>query len=555
MLRLNPPSPSIPSLTMIPRTLSVFLVAALLALAGCGKSGTGANVLRLGNGAEPQDLDPQAITGVTEHKIVMALFEGLLTPDPQDLHPLPGVAETWETSPDGLIYTFHLRANARWSNGDPVTAQDFVESYRRMLSPRFASEYAYLIYNFVVGAKDYYEGRLTDFSKVGFAAPDARTLRVTLANPTPYLLSIIATHYAWGAVPVKVIAQSGSLEAKRTGWTKPGKLVGNGPFMLKDWQPNQKVTVVRNPYYWDAANVKLDGIEFYPIDKDTVEEQAFRAGRLEVTQSLPPVKIDTYRRDFPDLFHLDPYLGVYFYRFNVTKPPFTDKRVRRALALDREAIVKTITRGDQQPAYAVSYPGTAGYAPRARLPGGADPAARAAALAEARRLLAEAGYPDGKGCPPIELLYNTSENHKAIGEAVQQMWKRELGVDVRLSNQEWAVYLDSQHTHNYQLARGSWIADYLDPHVFLEIWSSDSGNNDTLWASPAYDRLLQSALAAKTQEERYDLYQQMDALLLDECPVIPIYYYTHVYARSPQVKGWFSNLLDIHPYKSVSLER
>jgi oligopeptide transport system substrate-binding protein len=550
---------------MFPRLLPPLLATALALLAGCGKNNSAssaaaaaprANVLRVGNGTEPQDLDPQAITGVTEHKIVMALFEGLLTPDPKDLRPLPGIAESWDISPDGLTYTFHLRANARWSDGSPLTSQDFIESYRRMLSPKFASEYAYLIYNFVVGAKDYYEGKHADFSKVGFAAPDARTLVVRLANPTPYLLSIIACHYAWGVVPVKVIAQSGALDAKRTGWTKPGKLVGNGPFMLKEWQPNQKVTVVRNPHYWDAANVKLDGIEFHAIDKDTVEEQAFRTGRLDLTYSLPPAKIDTYRRDYPELFHLDHYLGVYFYRLNVTKAPFTDKRVRRALALaiDREAIVKNITRGNQQPAYAISYPGTAGYTPLAALPGGAEPAAKAAAFAEAKRLMAEAGYPDGKGCPPIELLYNTSENHKAIGEAVQQMWKTHLGVDVRLTNQEWAVYLDSQQTHNYQMARGSWIADYLDPHVFLEIWSSDSGNNNTLWANAEYDRLLQAALAAKTTEERYATYQKMDALLVDECPVIPIYYYTHVYARSPKVKGWFANLLDIHPYKHVWLE-
>jgi len=539
-----------------------FLVAVVL-LAGCGKKDSAsatvaprANVLRLGNGAEPEDLDPQAITGVTESKIVMALFEGLLAPDPHDLHPVPGVAESWEISADGLVYTFHLRANARWSDGTPLTAQDFLDSWRRMLSPRLASEYAYLIYNFVVGAKDYYEGRLTDFSQVGFAAPDARTVVVRLNHPTPYLLDIIACHNAWFPVPVKVIARSGSTEVKKNGWTKPGQLVGNGPFMLKDWQPRQKITVVRNPYYWDAATVKLDAIEFYPIDDMTAEEQAFRTGRIDVTDTMPPAKIDTYRRQYPDVFHLEPYLGIYFYRCNVTKPPLTDKRVRRALALaiDREAIVKNILRGDQQPAYAVSYPGTAGYAPRARLPGGTDPAARTAALTEARRLLAEAGYPDGKGCPPIELIYNTSEAHKAVGEAVQQMWRENLGVEVRLANQDWKVYLDTQHTHDYQMARAAWIADYEDPHVFLEIWSSDNGNNDTLWANAAYDRLLQSALAAPSREARYEIYQQMDALLVDECPVIPIYYYTHVSARSTKVQGWFPTLLDLHPYKYVWLQ-
>ncbi len=542
---------------MLPRvSLSILCATALLVLVGCSQKNSAAasasatprtQILRLGNGAEPKGIDPQDITGVTEGKIAMALFEGLLPPDPHDLHPLPGLAESWDISPDGLIYTFHIRANARWSNGTPLTAQDFIASYRRMLSPKFASEYAYLLYNFVVGAKDYYDGKLTDFTQVGFAAPDDRTLSVTLRNATPYLLNIIACHQAWDVVPVKVIAEFSSLDAKDGAWTKPGRLVSNGPFLLKEWLPKQKITVVRNPYYWDAANVKIDAIEFHAIDDSTAEEQAFRTGRLDVTETMPLTKIDTYRRDHPDTFHIEPYLGIYFYRCNVTKPPLTDKRVRRALALalDREAIVKNITRGDQQPAYAVSYPGTAGYTPSARLTGG---------LAEAKRLLAEAGYPDGKGCPPIELLYNTSEAHQAIAEAVQQMWRERLGVEVRLANQEWAAYQDTQHTHNFTMMRAGWIADYVDPHVFLEIWGSDSGNNDTQWKNTSYDRLLESALAAKTQDERYSIYQQMDAILVDECPVIPIYYYTHVYARSPNVQGWFPTLLDLHPYKYISLK-
>ena len=536
------------------RVFSLLLGATVLGLAGCAKKDAGpavgapqAQFLRVGNGAEPEELDPQVVTGVTEHKLDLALFEGLLTEDPHDLHPVPGVAETWATSADGLTYTFHLRADAKWSNGDPVTAQDFVESYRRMLSPKFAAEYAYLLYNFVVGAKDYYDGKLTDFSKVGFAAPDARTLVVTLRNATPFLLNIIACHQAWAAVPVKVIARFGPLDAKNTGWTKPGNFVGNGPFVLKEWLPNQRITVVRNPTYWDAANVKLAGLEFDPISEENTEEEMFRTGQLDVTETMPPAKIDGYRRDHPDTFHLDPYLGVYYYRCNVTRPPLNDKRVRRALALaiDREAIIKTIVRGGQQPAYGVSPPHDAGYTPQARLSGD---------LAEAKRLLAEAGYPDGKGCPPIELLYNTSETHRTIAEAIQQEWREKLGVEVRLTNQEWKVYLDSQHTHNYQMMRAGWIADYVDPHVFLEIWSSDNGNNDTLWANPDYDRLLQQALAAKTQAERYECYQKMDAILVDECPIIPIYFYSHVYAMSPKVKGWYPTLLDDHPYKYVWIE-
>ncbi len=546
---------------MIRRLPFLPIIAAALGLAaGCSKqdsaaptassaSATGAvpQIWRVGNGTEPQDLDPQSVTGVPEHKIIIALFEGLVTEDPHDLHPVPGVAESWEISPDGLVYTFHLRANARWSNGDPLTATDFVESYHRALTPAFADEYAYLIYNFVAGAKDFYDGKQKDFSQVGFKAVDDRTLRVTLAHPTPFLLKIIASHYSWMPVPVKVIAKFGPLDERRTAWTRPGNLVGNGPFMLKDWLSQQKVVVVRNPNYWDAKNVKLDEIDFFPTEDISTEERMFRTGQLDMTNELPNSKIDVYRKEYPDALRIEPYLGVYFYRCNVTKPPLTDKRVRRALALaiDRESLVKNVTRGDQEPAYAVSYPGTAGYSPHARLTGG---------VAEAKRLLAEAGYPDGRGCPPIQILFNTSENHRAIAEAIQQMWRKNLGIEVTLQNQEWKVYLDTQHsTHNFMVERAGWIADYVDPHVFLEIFETDSGNNDTLWSNAGYDRLLQAALAAKTEAERYEIYQKMDAILVDECPVIPIYYYTRVHAVSPRVKGYYPTLLDNHPYKYIYL--
>ncbi|PTX92546.1 peptide ABC transporter substrate-binding protein [Opitutus sp. ER46] len=543
---------------MLARQSWAVLLLLLLALAGCARkevvpaSVPGASpapvrqVLRIGNGGEPQDLDPQAISGVPEHKIVAALFEGLATEDPRDLHPVPGVAESWDISADGLVYTFHLRANARWSNGDPITSEDFLLSYQRMLSPAFASRYAYLIYNFVAGAKDYYEGRLTDFSQVGIKAPDPRTLQVTLRNPTPYLMNIIASHYAWTPVPARVIQRFGRLDEKGTAWTRPENLVGNGPFVLKEWAPHQHIVVARNPQYWDAATVKLDEIHFFPTEDVNVDERMFRTGQVDQTWELPNAKIDTYRRDHPQALHIEPYLGLYFYRFNVARPPFNDKRVRRALALaiDRESIVRNVMRGGQQPAYAVSYPGVAGYTPEARLTGTVE---------DARRLLAEAGFPGGKGFPTVELTYNTSQNHRAVAEAIQQMWRRNLGIDITLANYEWNVYLDLQQTRNFTLQRAGWIADYVDPHVFLEIWESTSGNNDTNWANPEYDRLLQAALSAPTQAARYAIYQRMDAILVDELPILPIYYWTTVRALNPKVRGYYPTLLDNHPYKYLSI--
>lgn len=536
--------------------LPVILVVALVS--GCGRKTSSVasggavatipahrEVLRFGNGGEPQDLDPQGITGVPEHHIVVSLFEGLASEDPKDLHPVPGVAELPEISPDGRVYTFHLRPNAKWSNGDPVTAEDFVESYRRILSPAFAAEYAYLVYNFMAGAKDFYEGKTSDFSTVGAKALDPHTLQITLNSPTPYLMKIIASHYAWSAVPIKVITKFGKFDEKRTAWTRPENIVGNGAFVLKEWVPNKRIVVVRSPTYWDAAHVKPDEVVFYPTEDVAVDERMFRTGQVDMTYELPNAKIDAYRRENPEALRIEPYLGVYFYRCNVKRPPLDDKRVRRALALavDREAIVQHVMRGGQQPAYALTYVGVDGYTPRAKLSG---------TLEEAKRLLAEAGYPEGRGMPTIELMYNSSENHRAVAEAIQQMWRQKLGVNIELTNQEWKVYLDMQHTLNFTMQRGGWIADYVDPHVFFELWESDSGNNNTNWASPEYDRLLHEALAAKTTAERYEIYQKMDAILVDELPVIPLFYFTTVRALNPKLDGYYPTLLDNHPLKYMS---
>jgi len=257
-------------------------------------------------------------------------------------------------------------------------------------------------------------------------------------------------------------------------------------------------------------------------------------------------KIDVYRKEFPESLRIDPYLGLYFYRFNVERPPLNDKRVRRALALavDRESLVKNVTRGGQIPALTVSYPGTAGYTPTAKLTGN---------LEEARQLLAAAGFPGGQGFPKLELLYNTSQNHRLIAEAVQQMWRRQLGIDISLRNEEWKVYLDTTDARKFDLQRGGWIADYVDPHTFLEIWTSDNLNNDTGFKNAEYDRLFAEALAAPNEAARYAAYQKMDALLVDELPVIPIYHYTRVVAMNPRVQGVYPTLLDNHPYKYVWL--
>ena len=526
------------------------LLVAILA-ASCGKretrveQGDREQILYKGNGTEPAELDPQIVTGVTEHHIIMALLEGLVAEDPHDLHPVPGVAEHWDVSPDGRVYTFYLRKNAKWSNGDPVTARDFWESYKRILTPSLASEYAYM--HFVVtNAEAFNTGKITDFNDVGYKVLDDHTFQITLANTTPYFLSLM-NHSSWYPVHLPTIRKYGKSYERGNKWTRPAHYVGNGPFVLSEWKVNNVIAVSKSPTYWDRDTVRLNGIRFYPIDSADTEERAFRSGQLHITETIPLSKIEVYKIQNPELLKIDPYLGTYFYRCNVTKPPLNDKRVRQALAMsiDREAIVERITRGGQLPAYHFTPPGTAGYLSRAKTTND---------LAAARKLLAAAGYPDGKGFPKMELLYNTSEAHRAIAEAVQQMWKQKLGIEVQLVNEEWKVYLDSQHTLNYQICRAAWIADYVDPNSFLDMWLTGGGNNDTGWSNAEYDKLIAAASREADPERRMEIFQQAETILMEELPVIPIYFYTRVDLRRPEVKGWYPTILDNHPYKYVYLE-
>ncbi|HWC58750.1 MAG TPA: peptide ABC transporter substrate-binding protein [Verrucomicrobiae bacterium] len=530
---------------------SLGALTSLSLLPGCGKRetlvevGDREQVLHIGNGTEPQDLDPDIVTGTQEFHIMMALLEGLVTEDPVDLHPVPGVAERWDISPDGKVYTFHLRNNARWSNGDAFAAQDFVNAYRRILTPSLGAEYSYMHY-VVKNAEEFNEGKITDFSQVGYKVIDPLTLEVTLNNPTPYFLSLLL-HHSWYPVHLPTVAKWGDPYTRGSKWTRPGRFVGNGAFVLAKWRVNDVIEVRKSPTYWDRERVRLNAIRFYPIESDDTEERAFRAGQLHLTCTLPPSKIDYYRTQHPELLQIHPFLTTYFYRVNVTKAPVNDKRVRQALAMaiDRESIVRDIMKGGEMPAFNLTPPDTAGYTCRAQLHEN---------IAEAKRLLAEAGYPDGKGMPPVEILYNTLESHRTIAEAIQQMWKTKLGVDARLVNQEWKVYLDSQRSLNYQVSRAGWTGDYNDPNSFLDMWLTGGGNNETGWSNAEYDRLIAQAAATVDPQQRLEVFQKAEAILMDEMPIIPIYFYTHICLKRPELKGWYPNILDNHAYKFMYLE-
>jgi oligopeptide transport system substrate-binding protein len=538
-------------LLRLPRRLLLAAAMGFVLVAGCAKretavvQGNREQVLYRGTGAEVTDLDPQTSVNITEMDVVSALFEGLVTEDPVDLHPVPGVAERWDQSADGLTYTFYLRHDAKWSDGSPVTAADFVASWQRMLTPSLAAENASLLY-VLQGAEAYHKGANNDFGQVGVRAVDTTTLRVTLEHPTPYFLALL-THAAWLPVPVQTIEKFGPRADRGNRWTRPGNLIGNGAFVLKVWRPGDEVVVEKSPTYWDAAHVRLHAIHFRPYESVDAAERAFRARQLHVTYVLPFGKADAYRRDAPQFLRSDAYLNTYFVRLNTTRRPLDDDRVRRALslAIDRDALVQHVLHGGQSPATAITPPGLPGYTP----PSGPAFDANAAAT-----LLAEAGYPRGQGLPTIELLFNSSENLRIVAEALQEMWRRELGVHVQLVNQEFKVVLSERRAGHYQLLLSDWVGDYLDASTFLDPWRSDSGNNHTGWSNVDYDALLFAAARNPDPAARTAQLEKAEALLLNAAPIIPLYYNAHTFLLQPAVKGWHPTLLDHHPYKSVWLE-
>jgi len=527
------------------RLRSAAAVLAGLALFACSSRPAPENVLRVNVGAEVQDLDPHIVSGVPEHQVLSALFDGLTDLDPETMEPVPAIAERWEVSDDRRVYTFYLREDAKWSNGDPVTAADFAYSWERILTPSLASEYAYLLFC-IENAQEFNEGLVEDFDEVGVEVVDERTLKVTLGAPTPYFLAL---HYHQSFYPVhrSTIEAHGEMAERGTRWTRAENHVSNGPFRITEWRPAEYIRAVKNEHYWDADSVRMEGIQFFPISDALTEVRAFETGQLDMTHTMPLDKIAVYREEQPELLMVNPYLGVYFYRLNVTRPPLDDVRVRQALslALDRERLARDVLKAGEPPAFHFTPPDTAGYTPEARVD--YDPE-------RARQLLAEAGFPGGEGFPQVDLLYNTSEQHKTIGEAVQQMWKEELGIGIGLYNQDWKVYLSSTNQLDYDIARAAWIGDVVDPINFLELFTSWSGNNRTGWESETYDALLSQAYATPETEMRHLVLGVAEKELLEQLPVIPVYFYTTKYLKAERVKGFVPNILDYHKWKDLWLE-
>jgi oligopeptide transport system substrate-binding protein len=487
----------------------------LLALALSPAAGA-ETVLHRGNSVEPESLDPHRARGVSASNILRDLYEGLATEAP-DGAIVPGVAERWEASADGRLYTFHLRADARWSSGEPVTAADFVESWRRLRAPATASPVAQLL----AAVED-------------AEATDPHTLRVRLRAPAPHLPALLAQPAAF---PVHAGNRAGAPFA-------PGTLAGNGAYRLVGWVAHARIELERNPHYHGAAGVAVGRVVFHPTESPGSELKRYRAGELDWTDTIPASQAHWIREHLGSELHVAPYLGTYFYGFNLTRPPFQDNpALRRALALavDRETLVVSILGTGEAAAWGWVPPGVANYSPQ-RLPWADWPAERR--LAEARRLYAEAGYSAERPLE-VELRYNTGDNHKRVALAVSWMWRQALGARTRLVNEEYKVFLQNRRSRLHtQLFRADWIGDYDDAASFAERMQSGSGLNDTGYASARYDALVGQAAADPAR--RRALLEQAEQVLLEDLPLLPLYFYVSKHLVKPHVSGWQPNIMDHH---------
>ncbi len=491
------------------------------------------------NGAEPETIDPALVTDQVSMRVANALFEGLCR-NTVDGKPEPAMAERWEVSADKKTYTFHLRAGVVWSDGSAVTTRDFVFAWRRALEPATGADYASMLH-IIRGAKGFNEGATTDFETVGVKAADDRTLIVELENPTPYFIDLCA-------FTTLAPMNQGMLKEHGTAWFKPGNVVGNGPYLLADWLLDDRIVLKKNPRYWDEANVRLRSIDVMPVSDPNTALNYFLTGQadLMMDKGTVPTSLVAELKQQP-WFHTGPFLGTWFIRFNVTKPPFNDARVRHAfsLAIDKKRITEKITQLGERSAFALVPPGAgANYQP---------PRGDEFNPQKARELLAAAGFPDGKGFPLVDYLRIPPLVEGNIAVELQAMWEQNLGVKVSVAKQEQKVWLSSMRELRYQMTRSSWVGDYNDPNTFLEMFTSGSGNNRTGWASEEYDQLIADAASEPDVAKRNEIFHRAEKLLItDEAVILPVYYYVGVQFYSPdKLGGVQANLIDDHPFRCM----
>ena len=519
--------------------LTALLTVALTAAASIALAG---GTLRVASMGEPASLDPHKVSGTWENYVVGDMFVGLTTENPK-AEPIPGVAESWTVSEDGKTYTFKLRESS-WSDGTPMTANDFVFSMQRILDPDTAAEYASLLY-IIEGAEAVNKGEAKPES-LSVKALDDQTLEIKLTGPAPYFLALL-THYTAYPVPKHVIEKVGKE------WTKPQNMVVNGPYKLVEWIPNTHVKLTKNDKYWDAASLSLDNLTFYTQEDRAAVQKRFRAGEIDVAMDFASDQIGWLRKNLPNETRIAPYMGIYYYPINSAVEPFTDVRIRKALsmAINREAIVDKVLKTGELAAYSFVPPGVAYYDEPSEVDWKDVPFGERQKMA--KDLLAEAGYgPDN----PLEftLRYNTSENHKRIAVAVVSMWKA-IGVKAELFNSEVKVHYADLKQGDFQVARAGWIADYNDAQNFLYLLETRTGaNNYGRYSNPEYDQLMLDAEVTSDLQKRGELMRKAEMLAMRDQPVIPIYHYVSKNLVSQKVVGFEDNPQDIHRWRYVSLK-
>jgi len=517
--------------------LALTLALGMSAFVGCSSnaSAEGERNLIYNLGEDPDTIDPTLNTSVGSSTIIASTFEGLMKLDRNE-KAIYGVAEDMQVSEDKLTYTFTLRDDAKWSDGEAVTANDFKFSWLRALNPETAAEYSYQLF-YIKNAEAYNKGEVTA-EEVGIEVADEKTLVVTLESATAYFPELMA-------FPTYMPLREDIVTADPEGWaTKPETYISNGPFKLTEWIMKDRFVVVKNENYYDKDSIKLPGIEFLMVTDENTAYAQLQAGEFDMVDVVPPSEIEDALAS--GLATIYPNLGTYMLVFNVgkqstlsdeVKEVLSNPLVRKALslAIDRKAIVEKVTKGGQVPAYS--------FVPQGILnENGEDFAsveyydALQANLEEAKALLAEAGYPEGKGFPTLEYMYNSGEAHKNIAQVIQQDWAQ-LGINVELTNQEWKVFLNTRHEGQYQIARHGWSGDYVDPMTFLDLWVTNGGNNDAGYSNAKYDELVAKAKSEADKDLRWDYMHQAEAIIMEDMPIIPLYYYTKIKGAQDYVKG------------------
>lgn len=476
---------------------------------------------------EPVSLDPVKAVGLIEAQVARDLFEGLVNQDAYGKI-IPGVAISWQTT-DNKTYIFTLRKDAKWSNGQPVTAQDFVYSWRRLVDPKSSSPFAWFAdLAGIENAQQIISGKMSP-ETLGVSAVNSHTLKIKLSKPVPYFPSLTA-NFSLFPVPQTVVDKYGN------DWTKVGNLVGNGAFKLQDRVVNEKLVLVPNNDYWDHAHTVLTKVTFIPINQEANATKRYLAGDIDITESFPKNLYQKFLKDIPDQVYTPDQLGTYYYAFNTQRAPTNDVRVRKALsyAIDRKIIAEKILGTGEKPAYHFTPDITAGYHPVANILQQQD---QNELNAQARSLLHAAGYGPNKPLK-LSLLYNTSDNNQKLAIAIASMWKKTLGVDVKMVNQEWKTYIDSRNTGNFDVVRASWIGDYNEPSTFLSLLTSTHSGNIAKFSNENYDRLLTESGKQTNPKALSDDYNRAEQIIAEQSPIAPIYQFTNGRLIKPWVKGY-----------------